>query len=377
MARIIPRRIRWTAGRSLRGTSRVRGTPFLGERFLYEVSAVALVTFAGIAGLSVAAPRTPASRMGRTAQRAKAPVPRGTIPEAAAADLDDRALIRARECLDRADPTCAAQALTAVRDSALKKSPNYLELQARTLTLEGRKQEALSAIERAIQKDRQQARYLITRGQIYQKFDDQPSAIHSFLLAQRLQPRWATIFYSLGMSFFILNGYDRAERHFKLALELDPHDDKAEFMLGVVDVVNFRLADAKPHLEKALEMQPRNPYYHLHYGILLSRLGDQARALKEIQTAERIDPSEALCHYNLGRLYNQMGSYKKAREELETAVRLRPRLAAAYYQLGRLYRRLGLIKESRKAYEQFQKAKAGETKNRPMQDPTESVVIPP
>jgi tetratricopeptide (TPR) repeat protein len=276
------------------------------------------------------------------------------------------------QCLEHSDPKCATQAMAAIQ-GPVKESGEYFELEARTLALERRRDEALAAIAKALRKEPGRYSYLMTQGQIYQSFNDQVSAVRSFLLADRARPHSSETFYFLGMSFFFVEEYPRAEKHFLHALALNPQNHRAAFMLGVVKMVTFKLQEGKAYFEEALKQQPENPFYHLHYGILLSRMGDIENGIAQVRTAEKLDPSYALTHYNLGHLYKEKGDYQAAKEELETAVRLRPGLAEAYYQLGTVYQRLGRSEDSRKAYQLFQTARVEE--KRQVLDPVESNVL--
>lgn len=276
-------------------------------------------------------------------------------------------LQRLKQCIKNSDAPCASEALGHIHDEALERDAYFLNLKAQALDLLHKRKAALEVIESAIKIDPKNASFLLTQGQIQQRAGDQSGAIRSFLQAEQLRPGFAPPVYYLGMSFFLLGNdnndnsyYDRAARHFKAALNLNPDDDKAEFMLGVVNVVEFRLDEAQKDFEKALKLSPENPYYHLHYGVLLSRMGDRPGALREMKIAEKLDPSYARTHFHLGDLDAQMGSYTEAKEQLEAAVRLDPRLSAAYYSLGSVYHHLGLTEKSRKAYQEFQKAKVQE-----------------
>lgn len=291
---------------------------------------------------------------------------------AVAAIASDAAFDRLDQCVKRADRECIREELARPPDPKLDVNPDYLELEARALMLLQRKEEALKTIERAIQADPKHYRYRMTEGRVYQSAGDQVSAIRAFLLADRLQPRSPETFYSLGMSFFIAGEYERSTKHFEETLELDPGFARAEFMLGIIDMIHFRLPAARVELEKAIAMQPKNPFYHLYYGILLSRMSDNPSALAELQTAKRLDPSYAPTRFHLGRLLRDKGDYQAARAELEAAVRLRPGFSAAYYQLGWVDHRLGKETESHYAYQAFQKTKAREQKE--TEDPVESVV---
>jgi tetratricopeptide (TPR) repeat protein len=287
-------------------------------------------------------------------------------------DSLDPALQPLDRCVTRSDSRCATQALARIH-GPIKDSPDYSALEAQTFALERRKDEALSAIKRAVEKEPKQYRYLMIQGRIYQSFNDQVSAIRSFLLAGQLRPHSSEVFYFLGMSFFFLEEYPLAEKHFLGAIELDPNNHRAAFMLGVTKMVNFKLPEGKEYFEQALKLQPDNPFYHLHYGVLLGRMGDRNTAIEQVRTAERLDPSYGLTHYNLGHLYKEVGNNQAAKEELERAVRSRPDLTEAYYQLGSVYHRLGMEEDSRKAYQEFQKL-MGERK-RKLLDPVETNVL--
>lgn len=288
--------------------------------------------------------------------------------------------VRARQCLDRADAACAEAALSQIRDQELQQSREFLDLKARMLTLERKYPEALATVKLAIQKDPKDAQCFLLEGELYQRMGDQVSAIHSFLQTQQLEPRSPVPLYFIGMSYFTLGYYnsddkyyDRAARHFTLAVQLDPKYSKAQFMLGVVKVVKFALPEAKAYFERAIELSPENPFYHLHYGVLLSRLGEYSTALGEIRLAEKLDPDYALTHFNLGNLYLRQDRFSEAKTELETAVKLNPRLAAAFYSLGGVYHHLGLDEMSKKAYENFYLFKQQEK----VQDAVEATVSSP
>ena len=283
-----------------------------------------------------------------------------------------------RRCVDREDAHCTAETLDLISSKSLEDNTDDLNLKAKALNLLHQNQQALVTIQEAIKNDPHQAAYFITEGRIYQRLGNQVAAMKSFLQAEQLQPGTAPPVYYIGMSFFILGNdnndnqyYDRAARHFRTALELDPHDDRAEFMLGVVNAVEFNLNKAKSDLEKALKMKPGNAYYHLHYGLVLSRLGDFAGGRREMKAAEELDPSYARTHFHLGELDAQMGDYSEARKELETAVHLEPQFSSAYYTLGSVYHHLGLNDKSREAFQKFQETKSRGQQN---EDPVESSI---
>ncbi len=269
------------------------------------------------------------------------------------------------QCMEHANHLCVSRALSAIHDPTLQHDPDYLNLKAQALNLLHERTKALAAIQEAIRLRPRQEEYYITEGRIDQGMDNQKAAIQSFLYAEQLRPRTAGPVYDIGMSFFLLGNeqndtqyYNRAGKHFALALQLDPKDDRAQFMLGVVEVYKFDLNEARKDFEQALQLNPRNAYYHLYYGVLLRRMGDRSGAVRELLTAERLDASDPRAYFNLGALYVQAGKDPAARKQLERAVQLDPKFAPAFYSLGIVYRNLGLTEKARASFQRFQQLKS-------------------
>ena len=202
----------------------------------------------------------------------------------------------------------------------------------------------------------------MVEGRKAQKADNQMEAVNDFLNAQRLAPNSPEPLYALGMSFFFMgldesdsSYYDRAARHFKAALELDPQYDRAAFMMGMMEVVHNRLKEAEPYFQKAIGLSPQNHFYHLYYGTLLDRMGKYDGAIEQMLLAEKLSPSYPQSYLSLGQLYSRMRKYQEARIQLERAVHLNPSLTEAYYTLGGVYHHLGKNSESQSAYETFQR----------------------
>jgi tetratricopeptide (TPR) repeat protein len=218
------------------------------------------------------------------------------------------------------------------------------------------------------------AQQWMAEGQKAQKAGNQMQAIYDFLNAQRLDPTSPEPLYAEGMSFFLIGWdendssyYDRAAHHFKEALALDSNYDRAAFMMGMMEVVHFRLKEAEPYFQKALAVSPRNPFYHHYYGTLLERMGNYDGAVAQMLLAEKLDPTYTQSYLALGQLYFQKKKYLEARAQLERAVQLDPHLASAYFTLGGVYHHLGMNAESEAAYKTFNAQKAAQPESDPLQ----------
>ena len=272
-------------------------------------------------------------------------------------------------CIERKDSGCVASLL---RKPPPNPSPDYLALAARGYMLLQRNEEALKSIDRALELKPGDHGLLMERGWLCQRSGDQPAAIQSFLLAAKGKPDSPEVLYELGMSFFFAHEYDRAAKHFTHVLELDPKNDRADFMLGIVAIWRDQLTEAESWFGKAIELKPQSADYLLHYGVLLAKLEQNELAMGKIREAERIDDSNPLIHLNLGKLYRLSGNLSEARRELEAALRLRPNLSSAAYQLAGVYRQLGDQARARETLALFQKLNAQE-KNEP-EDPIDDAV---
>lgn len=257
-------------------------------------------------------------------------------------------------CIEKSDRACVSALLA---KAPKETTAEYWAVAARGELLLGKRQEAIGAINRAVEQKPGDFDLVMEQGWVYQKSGDQVAAIRAFIAAGQMRPHTPAVFYELGMSFFLVHEFDRAVQHFGRVLELDGQQDRAEFMLGILDVLKNDNGAARIHFESALAMQPANPHYLLHYGVLLMQMNQPGEALGNMRKAEQIDASNPLTHFNLGRLYRQMGKLAEAERELRAAVRMRPELARAYYQLATVYRSQGRTADAAKALEQFSKYK--------------------
>jgi tetratricopeptide (TPR) repeat protein len=294
------------------------------------------------------------------------PVIHGVSPlkDSASKQPESSRFEKAQQYLKQGNVQGASQALSEIKGTTARNDPQFYNLEAQILNMERKPKDAIDVIQKAIAADPKKPVYWMTQGRIYQVMGNQEEAIKSFLRAGEMESNPAEAVYYIGLSFFLMGNYYnqhkyyvRAAQHFKTALKLDSHFDKAEFMLGAVNSVEFKLPQAKVNFERALQMNPQNPYYILHYGILLGRMGDTAGALREMKRAEQLNPTYARAYFNLGSLEARIGSYKEAKEQLETGIRLDPEYKEAYYTLARVYQRLGMSEKSQEALRKFQQLK--------------------
>lgn len=272
------------------------------------------------------------------------------------------ALPLARVCLRERDDGCARKALSSIGADA--SSAEYHYLLGETYVLENQGRSALAEVKRACELQPLNSNYLLTLGRLYQKLGMQEQALLVLTRTAQLNSRSPEIPYSIGVSYFIQDKFDLADREADRALSIDPRDDKALFLLALSRYATGKLNEAGTALNKAMELAPRNPFYVCFYGMLLLTESHPVQASQCFRESLALDPDYALAHYHMGGIFEQTHNYEAARRELERAVSLEPGLVEAYYRLARVYRRLGDVRKAHQALATFEKYHAAQYNER-------------
>ncbi len=128
------------------------------------------------------------------------------------------------------------------------------------------------------------------------------------------------------------------------ALNLQPDNPLANYILGKLDLDNFQYNDAITHFDRGLKQRPDDLDLNVGKGVANDMLGQHSAAQLVYVRAMRMNPSANLTNLrtNLAMSYLLSGEPKKAAELLEPEVRkpnasnvARHNLALAYGTLGR------------------------------------------
>ena len=145
--------------------------------------------------------------------------------------------------------------------------------------------------------------YLLTLGRYYQKYGDQQKSISVLEEAERLDPDFPEIPYSLAVSYFIADDFETAAKLLERAMRLDPKFDRAVFLLGSVRATEAKFAEAERLLTLALELQPQNPYYHVVFGMTLVTENRLTEAEEQFKKTLELKPCYARSLSNGPRLH--------------------------------------------------------------------------
>jgi len=144
-------------------------------------------------------------------------------------------------------------------------------------------------------------------------------------LLSDLDKRHWTILYSRGISLERSKQWERAERDFKRALELNPDQPYVLNYLGYSWVdQGINLGPAREMIERAVKLRPNDGYIVDSLGWVLYRLKDFEGAVEHLERAVELRPNDPTINDHLGDAYWRVGRYTEARFQWHRALALKP-----------------------------------------------------
>lgn len=150
--------------------------------------------------------------------------------------------------------------------------------------------------------------------------------------------------------------YEEARESFKLAVSQDPNDATLLIQYGITCDKLDDIECAEQVAEQAIEVDPEYAEAYNFIGYLYAERGIKLdRALEYIEKAMELRPDDPNITDSLGWVYYQMGENEKALKYLETAVSLLGEedqygSSVIFEHLGDAYHKAGKIEESREMW---------------------------
>lgn len=130
-----------------------------------------------------------------------------------------------------------------------------------------------------------------------------------------------------GLVFLNNNEYEKSVKYSKKALELDPSNAEAYYVLSVCfkkkgGKENFY--KAKDLIIKALEIDPNNVESHLHASGIYIDIGEYYEAKLEAEKALQLDPESVGAHDNYGNALIYLGDLDKGLDHFYESLKFNP-----------------------------------------------------
>lgn len=166
-----------------------------------------------------------------------------------------------------------------------------------------------------------------------------------------LNPNLLMAHNDLGTAYLAIGKYENAVYHFRRTVEINPASALAHNNLGHALAEIGKIEEAIKEYKKSIEIDPNNDLAHSNLATALVNKGDIEKAISEYKKAVEINPNSALYHYNLGTALLLGGNIEDGIKELKMTVELNPNFGEAYTNLGRALLEVGKIDEALEALE--------------------------
>jgi len=177
--------------------------------------------------------------------------------------------------------------------------------QARVSIDEGKNQEALASLNKAIALDPRAGHLYNALGVAYEKSNDNDRAIDSFRRAAELAPLWSFPRLHLGIQYYNHQKLDQAESEFQAAVNLNPRDPIDRWWLVRVYREGGRNSEAEKAALELIRLAPDFASVHVELGLTYESAHEYSKAAGELETYLRLAPSSpdaAIIQYDRDRL---------------------------------------------------------------------------
>jgi Flp pilus assembly protein TadD len=161
------------------------------------------------------------------------------------------------------------------------------------------------------------------------------------------QPPFPDTAYYLGFAYFKQGDLSAAEKWLKEAAQLNPHDARVQYQLGVVYRKQGREQEAKQAMALSGEQRQRDSSQSQLRLECAQKLDQAPRAEAHAVCEQLYDPDDAEKLTELGTIYGQHGDVEAALKPLRRATELAPQSPQMQYNLALAYYQLNQFEEAR------------------------------
>lgn len=201
----------------------------------------------------------------------------------------------------------------------------------------GDTEQAMLALERAVEINPTLAESRMNLGSIYLKKDRIEDAIHEYEAALEIDPDNAKIHNNLGNAYTKRGRLNDAISQYMRSVELEPDFTEAYKNLANAYCEQEKFGQAVAQLKQAIILEPQDPNLHKQLGDVYSRMGDYEKGIFQYKKALEIKRNFAEAHYGLALCYNKLDLFDDEIQEYKKALAIKPNMTAALANLGNAY----------------------------------------
>jgi tetratricopeptide (TPR) repeat protein len=201
----------------------------------------------------------------------------------------------------------------------------------------GDTEQAMLALERAVEINPYLAESHINLGNIYLKKDRINDAIHEYEEALEIDPDNGKTHNNLGNAYTKRGWLNDAISQYTRSIELEPNFTEAYKNLANVYCEQEKFGQAESQLKQAIALEPQDPNLHKQLGDVFSRMGEYGKGLLQYTKALEIKSNFAEAHYGLAFCYNKLDLIDDEIQAYKRALAIKPDMVAALVSLGNVY----------------------------------------
>jgi len=242
--------------------------------------------------------------------------------------------------------------------------PGVLHLAGMAACQQGRHEEGIPLLRKAIARNPSAAEYHVTLGNALKESGKLEPAAKRYREALRLNPNLSEVHNNLGTVLKEQGDTDAAVAAYRKALALNPRFAQAHFNLGSTLLEAGQAEEAVASLEEAIALLPSYVDALVNLGSAYNEQGQFEKAVQPLARAVESDPSSASAHRNLGHALEELDRHERAVLHYREALRLGPDAADLRTRLANCLRETDQFAE---ALAQAEQALALDPGNAPAQ----------
>ena len=201
--------------------------------------------------------------------------------------------------------------------------------------------DAAEELGRAVRLDPGSVKYSLGFGEALISSEQYPAALQFLLGARKKFVNEPNFQYQLAFTDVCLQRFPEAVSLLEDLARERPDSAKVQFLLGGSYELQGELQKAENHYRSAIQLAPQEPKYYRVLGSLSQKQGPEhlAESIQLLRKALALDPTDAESKIVLARCLEKQGELEEAAGLLEQAVASDPASRRAHSALAELYRR--------------------------------------
>ena len=218
--------------------------------------------------------------------------------------------------------------------SAVAQTPQDLYARGMQAARQGKYQQALQELHRAIDLHPEFAKAHAGLGTIYLQLGDFAASEEAFKRALRITPGLLHAEANLAAVYTKTERFEEAIRIYQNLIR--EHPASIQVWLGIASAYQRadRFEEAIEAYRESLKRSPNLAAAMTNLASCYEAVEDEAQAIRYYKAALAVEPNLPMANGNLGAIYQKQGELDKALPLLEIAVRQNPQFTAARYYLG-------------------------------------------